>query len=125
MNTDYIKNVMIITQFADCEGYSYITIDETCKLDQKITLTPEVLADLYRAAKACEALTAEENGALAHFEISPDLAGAKLFVSLYIHASDSMDYHAAVYEPLRKALYTAEDYINRKITRKCYPETEE
>lgn len=127
MNTDYISKVMIITQFADCEGCAYVTVDEICNLDQKITLTPEVVADLYRAARACEALTAEENGVLAHFELSPDFTGAKLYVSLYVHASDSMDYHMAVYEPLRKALYTEDDYraAETEITRKCYPITEE
>lgn len=125
MSTDYIAKVSIYTQFADCEGYAYITADEVCKLDQAVRLTPEVIADLYRAARACEALTAEENGTLSHFDISADFPGARLNVSLYVHTSDSMDYHMAVFEPLRKAIYTAEDYASREITRKCYPITEE
>ena len=104
MNTDCITSVRLVTQYRACPGYRYITIYEDCKLDQKITLTPEVFADVYHAARACEELAAEEEGVLTHFDLGVDLPGAKLEVHLYINAADDMDYHRAVLEPLRKAL---------------------
>lgn len=125
MTTDYISSVLLVTQYSVCPGYNFVTIDETCELDEKITLTPEVFAEIYRAAKACERLAAEEEGILTHFDLGADFDGAKLDIHLYIHASDDMDYHRAVFEPLRKALYTENDYCVADIVRRCYPVTEE
>lgn len=124
MNTNYISSVKLISQYNDCAGYRYVTVDEDCKLDQKISLTPEIFAEIYRAARACEKLTAEEEGVLTHFDLTVDYPGAKLEVHLYIYAADDMDYHRAVYEPLRKVLYTENDYCAADVVRHCYPITE-
>lgn len=124
MNTDYISSVRMITQYNDCAGYSYVTIDEDCMLDQKITLTPEVFAELFRASRDCEKLAAEGKGVVTHFDLDDHINGAKLSVHLYICGADDMGYHMAIFEPLRKALYTEDDYCKYEITRKCYPATE-
>lgn len=125
MTTDYITSIKLVSQYNACEGCQYVTIEEDCRLDQKITLTPEVFAEIYRAARVCESLTAEEKGTLSHFDIGVDLWGAKLEIHLYICAADDMDYHKAIFEPLRKALYTEDDYCDAEITRKCYLKNEE
>ena len=124
MTTGYISSVRLVSQYSECAGYHYVSIDEDCKLDQKITLTPEAFADIYRSARTCEKLASEEEGILTHFDLGVDIGGAKLEVHLYICAADDMDYHRAVFEPLRKVLYTEDDYCDADIVRNCYPVTE-